>query len=305
MFNVISTDLMRDFSLHATNLGKMSAYYFYANLLFLPIAGALLRSIFYAFNYFMSALLLCVLGTTGFAITHSFLLACIFRFMSGIGSAFCFLSSIRLASRWFPAKKMALITGLIVTMAMLGGMVAQTPLAVLAQSLGWRDTLLIDASFGVLIFIIIFYCVQDCPTGLKQSQKISQRELAHLGLVKSWRLAYSNPQNLLCGLYTALINLPIALLGAIWGSLFLQQTAHFSVTEASLAPSFHFFLEQSSGSYGGGIYGQKYRNVRRDDDVRCDYLFLFIKHYDYMSALTTFLYSRFVLLFFTLGFFYQ
>jgi len=250
MFNVISTDLMRDFSLHATNLGKMSAYYFYANLLFLPIAGALLDR-FSTRLIILCALLLCVLGTTGFAITHSFLLACIFRFMSGIGSAFCFLSSIRLASRWFPAKKMALITGLIVTMAMLGGMVAQTPLAVLAQSLGWRDTLLIDASFGVLIFIIIFYCVQDCPTGLKQSQKISQRELAHLGLVKSWRLAYSNPQNLLCGLYTALINLPIALLGAIWGSLFLQQTAHFSVTEASLAPSLLFL----GAIIGGPVVG--------------------------------------------------
>lgn len=136
MFNAISADLMRDFSLHATELGKLSAYYFYANLLFLPVAGALLDR-FSTRLIILSALFLCIIGVAGFATTHSFILACLFRFMSGIGSAFCFLSSIRLASRWFPAKQMALVTGLIVTMAMMGGMVAQTPLTLLTQSLGW------------------------------------------------------------------------------------------------------------------------------------------------------------------------
>ncbi len=239
MFNAISADLMRAFSLDATELGKLSAYYFYANLLFLPVAGALLDR-FSTRLIILSALLFCVVGIAGFATTHSFFLACIFRFMSGIGSAFCFLSSIRLASRWFPAKQMALVTGLIVTMAMMGGMVAQTPLTLLNQALGWRYTLLLDAGLGLMIFTIIFYFVQDCPLGLKQDQKALQLELADLGVLKSWGLAYLNPQNLLCGLYTSLTNLPIALLGAIWGSLFLQQTAHLSPTEASLAPSMLF-----------------------------------------------------------------
>ncbi|MES2142075.1 MAG: MFS transporter [Pseudomonadota bacterium] len=239
MFNAISADLMRAFSLHATELGKLSAYYFYANLLFLPIAGALLDR-FSTRLIILSALLLCIVGIAGFATTHSFFLACIFRFMSGIGSAFCFLSSIRLASRWFPAQKMALVTGLIVTMAMMGGMVAQTPLTLLNQALGWRYTLLLDAGLGLLIFTVIFYFVQDCPARLKEEQKTSRLELADLGVLKSWGSAYLNPQNLLCGLYTSLTNLPIALLGAIWGSLFLQQTAHLSPTEASLAPSLLF-----------------------------------------------------------------
>ncbi|BBB15887.1 transporter MFS superfamily [Candidatus Rickettsiella viridis] len=261
MFNAISADLMRAFSLHATELGKLSAYYFYANLLFLPIAGALLDR-FSTRLIILSALLLCVIGITGFATTHSFVLACIFRFMSGIGSAFCFLSSIRLASRWFPSRQMALVSGLIVTMAMMGGMVAQTPLTLLAQSLGWRHTLLLDAGLGLFIFTIIFSFVQDCPPELKQEQKASQTELSDLGLVKSWRLAYLNPQNLLCGLYTSLTNLPIALLGAIWGSLFLQQTAHFSATEASLAPSLLFLGTIIGGPVMGWLSDRMRKRVR-------------------------------------------
>lgn len=239
MFNAISADLMRAFSLNATGLGKLSAYYFYANLLFLPIAGALLDR-FSTRKIILASLFLCIIGIAAFAMTHSFFLASVFRFMSGIGSAFCFLSSIRLASRWFPAKNMALVSGLIVTMAMLGGMVAQTPLTLLVEFVGWRYALLFDASLGMVIFLIIFSFVQDYPENSRQEQKKFQQELSNFGLLKSWRLAYLNPQNSLCGLYVALLNLPVALLGSIWGSLFLQQANYFSATEASFAPSLLF-----------------------------------------------------------------
>ncbi|MES2998077.1 MAG: MFS transporter [Pseudomonadota bacterium] len=299
MFNAISADLMRDFSLQATKLGKLSAYYFYANLVFLPIAGALLDR-FSTRLIILSALLLCVLGIAGFATIHSFFLACLFRFMSGIGSAFCFLSSIRLASRWFPAKQMALVTGLIVTMAMLGGMVAQTPLTILAQSLGWRDTLLLDACLGLLIFTIIFYFVQDCPPGLKQDQKSLQHELTNLGLLKSWGLAYLNPQNLLCGLYTSLTNLPIALLGAIWGSLFLQQTVHFSATKASLAPSLLFLGTIIGGPVVGWVSDKIKKRIKLMVLGAMVSLVLTITIICFLKLLSL---SAVLFLFFALGFF--
>lgn len=299
MFNAISADLMRAFSLSATELGKLSAYYFYANLLFLPIAGATLDRLSTRL-VILSALALCILGIAGFATTNLFAWASVFRFMSGIGSAFCFLSSIRLASRWFPATQMALVTGLIVTMAMMGGMVAQTPLTMLAQSLGWRYTLLLDAGLGVLIFVIIFCFVQDCPLGLKQEQKAFHVELANLGLMKSWRLAYLNPQNLLCGIYTSLTNLPIALLGAIWGSLFLQQTAHFSATQASLAPSLLFLGTIIGGPAIGWLSDQMKRRVPLMIGGAVISLILTLMLV-YFSGIFSFI--RVLLLFFVLGFF--
>lgn len=239
MFNAISANLMHAFSLNATGLGKLSAYYFYANLLFLPIAGALLDR-YSTRKIILFSLFLCIVGIAAFALTSSFIWASVFRFMSGIGSAFCFLSSIRLASRWFPAKNMALVSGLIVTMAMLGGMVAQTPLTLLVEWVGWRHALFFDAGLGIIIFFVIYNFVQDYPINLHHQQTHFYQELSKMGFLKSWRLAYLNPQNSLCGLYVSLLNLPVALLGAIWGSLFLQQADHFSATEASFAPSLLF-----------------------------------------------------------------
>jgi MFS family permease len=233
-------------------LGKLSAYYFYANLLFLPVAGALLDR-YSTRKIILSSLFLCIVGIAAFAMTSSFIWASVFRFMSGIGSAFCFLSSIRLASRWFPAKNMALVSGLIVTMAMLGGMVAQTPLTLLVELVNWRHALFFDAGLGVIIFLIIFSFVQDYPANLHHQETAFHQELSKLGLFKSWRLAYLNPQNSLCGLYVCLLNLPVALLGAIWGNLFLQQADHFPATEASFAPSLLFIGTIIGGPVVGWI----------------------------------------------------
>lgn len=239
MFNAISPDLMRDFGINATQLGQLSAYYFYANLIFLPVAGTLLDR-FSTRLIILTALVICTIGIASFAVSHSLAWSSLFRFMSGIGSAFCFLSSIRLASRWFPSQRMALIAGLIVTMAMTGGMVAQAPLTLLSEHLGWRHALLLDAGLGLIIGGIIFMLVRDYPAGAHEQKQAAHAQLKEMGLLRSWKLAYLNYHNWFGGFYTSLLNLPVALLGAIWGSLYLQQAQHLTRTQASLVPTMLF-----------------------------------------------------------------
>lgn len=233
MFNAINADLMRDFGINATKVGLLSAIYFYANLLFLPFAGMLLDR-FSTRRIIIITMLLCAVGIGAFSLTTSLFWAGVFRFISGIGSAFCFLSSIRLASRWFNPNRMALISGLIVTMAMTGGMVAQTPLTLLIELVGWRHALLLDSALGFIIIGIIFAVVRDYPDNNHAAlQQSNRQELQNLGILASWRLAYLNLQNWLGGIYTCMLNLPVALLGAIWGNLYLVQVEHLSRLEAS------------------------------------------------------------------------
>lgn len=234
MFNSISAQLMEEFHLNAANLGYLSATYLFADVIFLMPAGLLLDR-FSTRNIILIALSLCIMGTVVFALSQNVWLAAAAHFFAGIGNAFCFLSCMRLASRWFPARRMALITGLIVTIAMAGGIVAQAPLTWLSAIIGWRDALLLNGMLGVIIFILIWLFVQDCPISYQVTQRQQQQQLQVLGFWQSFFQALHNKQNWYCGLYTSLLNLPIMLLCALWGNLYLTQVHHITTLQASYA----------------------------------------------------------------------
>ena len=239
MFNALSIHLMQAFHINATNLGQISAYYFIANVIFLFPAGMLLDR-YSTRKIILTSLGICIVGTALFAFTTTVFWASLFRFMTGIGSAFCFLSVIRLATRWFPSARLALITGVIVTIAMAGGMIAQTPLTLLVQVVNWRTALFIDAMFGVVILFIIFMAVQDYPSDHQERYVRERQQVRLMGYWKSMGLAFLRLQNWLGGTYACLMNLSLSLLGGIWGILYLVNVREVSKLEASYIISMLF-----------------------------------------------------------------
>ena len=239
MFDAISVPLMQSFHIQATQLGQLSSFYFISNVIFLFPAGMLLDR-YSTRKIILFSLNVCILGITAFALTTSLFWACIFRFLMGIGSAFCFLSVVRLATRWFPFSRLALVTGVVVTMAMLGGMAAQTPLSLLVVILSWRKVLLIDAVFGYLIFLIIARIVKDFPYYYDESRRLEHQQINGMGYWKSMGLAFLKLQNWLGGIYTCLMNLPLSLLGGIWGVLYLTNAHHIFKIEATYITSMLF-----------------------------------------------------------------
>lgn len=107
MFNAINGQIMQAFHLDAVQIGHLAATYFYGNVLFLFPAGMLLDR-FSTKKLLLTAVALCTIGTFIFALANGFWVAAAGRFMVGVGASFCFLSCIRLASRWFPPRNMAL-----------------------------------------------------------------------------------------------------------------------------------------------------------------------------------------------------
>jgi sugar phosphate permease len=138
-----------------------------------------------------------------------------------------------LAARWFSPKKQALIVGLIVTIAMLGGLVAQTPLSLLSDWIGWRNALLINTGVGTLILILVWATVSDYPDDQADAHIAHREALSNMGFWPSLHKAITSPQNWLYGIYTGLLNLPIMLLGAVWGVLYLTQVRLIGKTDAT------------------------------------------------------------------------
>jgi len=234
LFDVINEPLRDAFQLNASQLSFMSSTYLWADIIFLVPAGLILDR-FSVRTVILSAMFICVLGTVGFATTQSFWLASFFHFLSGIGNAFCFLSCVVLVSRWFPPRRQALVMGMIVTLAFLGGTMAHSPLAYLNDHFGWRHSLLIDGAVGALLLLWIYAIVKDMPMGVAQSFVKTNTSLSD-----TLKVAIKNPQNLLTGIYTSCLNLPIMVLCALWGASYLQVVHHLSEMSASHVVSLIF-----------------------------------------------------------------
>ncbi len=227
-FGTLSLDLMSDFHLNAYQLGKLSASYLFANILLLFPAGILLDRISVK-RSLLTALAICSLGAMIFSQTQSFYTALFCIFISGMGGTFCFLGTMKLASRWFSVKKMAWITGLIVTLAMLGGLIAQTPVAFLANTFGWRSVFQVLSFFEAFVCLLSFFILKDSP----EKHGFTDLPLDLSTLSKSIQTAIRTPLNWICGIFTSTMNLPVTLMGAIWGVPFLIQVHHFSRAESS------------------------------------------------------------------------
>jgi sugar phosphate permease len=204
-----------------------------------------------------------------------------------------------LAARWFSAKQMGLIIGVIVTFALLGGMVAQTPLVLLNEAFGWRLSMLWIAALGVVSIFIVMCYVKDYPEGYQQTHDREQQQLQSIGLTKGIVQAVCNRQNWLCGGYACFLNLPNMLLGALWGNVYLTQVEKLSTIQAGNIIITMFF----GMLVGGPVLGYISDRIgqRRTPMIVCGFLSLFV-----MVTITIF-HSIGVwplaALFFTLGFF--
>lgn len=237
--NSINRQLMQTFNLDATGLGILASVYFWANAIFLFPAGNLLDR-YSPKKLLQFAVSICIVGTYIFASAHDYVFAALGRFLVGLGASFCFLSCIRLASRWFPPHQMALVTGLVVTMAMLGGFIAQSPMVLLADYVGWRNAVIMDAGLGIFIAIAISSLVQDYPPDQITSAQDDRNKLHDMGFWQCIKLVLLNRNNWLGGIYTSLLNLPVFLLGGLWGVRYLVQVHGVTEVEASYATSMLF-----------------------------------------------------------------
>jgi len=294
-FNATSEPLLNHFTLNASELGLLSATYFYADLILLIPAGYILDH-YSVKRVLILSMVACLIGNTGFALTDSVWLAGFFRALTGGANAFAFLGCMVLATRWFPAKQLGLATSVFITIAFAGGMMAQTPFALLANEVGWQQALIYNSYLGIAILIFMGLSIQDYPANYCIPAK------AQTSFKRMWqqlKAVSKNIENSLCGLFIALLNFPIMVISALWGSLYLTTVHFMSLTEATWISSLILLGSVFGGPFAGWI--SDYIGTRRKPMLILTSLSLIIAVFlllDHPLSLTT-LY----ILFFALGFF--
>lgn len=254
MFNTLNPYVAEAFKLDAVQIGYLSSTYLFATVCMLPFSGALLDR-FPTRKVILNAMAICTFSTLLFAMASNVWIAALARFICGGSTAFCFLSCLVLATRWFPSEKIAQVTGAIVTMAMLGGALSQEPLAHLIEYLGWRQALVLDTFLGLVLLTFIYFALEDYPAG--KAAPVPNNE----PVFTSYGKALANPQNLICGTYTGLMNLFIFVFGAAWGVSYMQHVYHFDHTTACRITTMLFF-GTIVGSPLAGYWSDKIRQRR-------------------------------------------
>ena len=147
---VMTTELMRDFGISASQLGNFSAVYFYAYIAMQIPTGVLVDS-WGARRLLIGGSIAAAVGTCVFGATNSYPVAAIGRLIVGAATAVGWVVTLKLATHWFPRERFAMLSGLGLMMGNVGALVAQVPLRVLVEQFGWRAVAL--GSAGVVLMV--------------------------------------------------------------------------------------------------------------------------------------------------------
>ena len=219
--SVMSQELMATFHLTGAQLGNLAACYFYAYLL-MQIPVGLLLDRFAARHMIAFAMVMCALATLWFSLTDHLYSAYFTRILVGLFGAFSAVGTMKLVTLLFPAHRFALLSGLMMTVAMLGAVVGQGPLAYSVSHLGWRNSMLLLAALGALL-ACVFFLLSRHKTETVPHHKTSFKEV-----LTGLRTIASNRNSWLIAAYSGLAFAPINAFAGLWGIPFLTETYHMA-----------------------------------------------------------------------------
>jgi MFS family permease len=161
---VIAPELIADLGLNAGTLGLANGGFFLALMVAQVAVG-------YAFDRIGPRITVSVLSlfmTAGAAmhaaaVSGDLLVAA--RFVTGLGCAGSFMSSIVLVSRWFSRENWGLVASGVNATSQIGILLAGPPLALVATAYGWRTAFAISAVLSGLCGVLFYVLVRDRPAG--------------------------------------------------------------------------------------------------------------------------------------------
>lgn len=160
---VIASELIRDLSLDTVGLGLMSASFFYAFAITqIPISLLLDKVGPRRLMTFLT--LLGILGAVIFSLADSLSLALIGRILLGVGMACNLMGTFKLLTQWFEPLIFATLTGLVMATGTFGNIIATTPLVMLVEQIGWRQSFQLIAAINLVLVLMLYIAVRDKPS---------------------------------------------------------------------------------------------------------------------------------------------
>jgi MFS family permease len=182
---VIAPNLMQDLKLDAETLGILGGAFFYSFALFQIPMGPMLdrigpRGIIASFSFIGA------MGAFLFGLGNSFTAAIVGRVLIGVGMSSVLMGSFKVFVLRFAPDRFATLVGILLSFGTLGNILAASPLAYLASTIGWRMTFILAGVITALLAFLIFWALKgENKTEIHRSPSSSKPEI---GVLSSMRL---------------------------------------------------------------------------------------------------------------------
>ena len=224
----IGLDLMRDLSIGPEALGGLTGAFFFG-FAAMQIPCGFFFDRFGPRRTITGMLVLATIGGIVFTLAPTWPILLTGRTLMGAGFGVMLIGSMVVISRWFPPDRFSTLTAMVLSIGLLGNLLATTPLAWAAQAAGWRIVFAAAVAFTALATIAVWMVVRDAPPGHpflartpEPPREMLQGLLEVLRNPRLWPILALNFCNYACTFTVQ----------GLWGGPFLREVHGLSAIEA-------------------------------------------------------------------------
>lgn len=208
--SVMQNELSQAFHITAYQFGLLTSAYYWAYTPMQIPAGMIYDKFGVRFVLGIASLM----GTAGlylFTVADTFTIAWAGRFLMGLGCAFAYIGTLKLAAVWLPPNRFAIVAGLATAIGMIAGAVTQKYITHVIDKVGYQGALHPAIFAGILLSIIIVLLVRDRykdQISLGTRANVMQAPINTKQLLNALRIIFTNRQMWLIGTIGCLLYLP-------------------------------------------------------------------------------------------------
>ena len=160
----IGLDLMRDLRIGPEALGALTGAFFFG-FAGMQIPCGFLFDRFGPRRAVAGMLIVATVGGIVFTLAPGWPVLLTGRVLMGCGFGVMLIGSMVVIARWFAPDRFSTFIAIVMSIGLLGNLLATTPLAWASEAVGWRAVFGIAVAFTALAAVAVWLVVRDAPSG--------------------------------------------------------------------------------------------------------------------------------------------
>jgi sugar phosphate permease len=261
---VLREELTIEFGLSSLAFANLGAIYFYIYMIMQLPVGFLVDTVGVRLTVTVG-MLLAATGSVIFGFAANLQLLLLGRFLVGLGLSSVFVSILKTQTEWFEESQFGTLSGITNVAGNIGGLLAQTPLALLVAVLTWRNTFV---AIGLCMFVLAGACyvlIRNHPEGISESlvgesspTTVDNLKSDRNKLWQDMKRVFANPATWLSFILHGGYNGTFITIASIWGTSYLVDVYGLAKVQAS-----NYLVIMLVGAALGGISIGKFSDYIR------------------------------------------